>query len=334
MGLASEWLAFQFLRRRHGEVVGETCWISGNRSRFFGGDEGDDSAGYDFCVKTPQAEWLYEVKSSLEDTGEFELTPNEMRIAASVSRRGRRRYRILYVPFVFSPDRWFVLELPNPMGDGTRNRFKQVGRGSVRLQLRAFNRQEDNVLRTCLESRQRVAATVPVRRRAEAIHTGRHQDRLPDQRRSALDPHGGGLRINDRAEGQAREAGLRRARVGCSTRTAGTGACRRSCGHTPTCAALRQRVGGSARPRHRRVHGQGARGRVPWSACGVVRNRRKLRLPGRTGELRSLCRVPIGGPRWVVRSGDSHIGFGMEIASPPRYFRCAETRDSRAQWTH
>ena len=41
------------------------------------------------------------------------------------------------------------------------------------LQLRAFNRQEDNVLRTCLESRQRVAATVPVRRRAEAIHTGR-----------------------------------------------------------------------------------------------------------------------------------------------------------------
>ena len=133
MGLASEWLAFQFLRRRHGEVVGETCWISGNRSSFFGGDEGDDSAGYDFCVKTPQAEWLYEVKSSLEDTGEFELTPNEMRIAASMSRRGRRRYRILYVPFVFSPDRWFVLELPNPMGDGTRNRFKQVGRGSVRF---------------------------------------------------------------------------------------------------------------------------------------------------------------------------------------------------------
>ena len=133
MGLVSEWLAFQFLRRHHGEVVGETCWISGNRSRFFGGDKGDDSAGYDFCVKTPQAEWLYEVKSSLEDTGEFELTPNEMRIAASVSRRGRRRYRILYVPFVFSPDRWFVLKLPNPMGDGTRNRFKQVGRGSVRF---------------------------------------------------------------------------------------------------------------------------------------------------------------------------------------------------------
>ena len=84
MGLASEWLALQFLRRRHGEAADETCWVSRNRARFYGGDEGDDAAGYDFCVKTPRAEWLYEVKSSLEDTREFELTPNEMRVAASV----------------------------------------------------------------------------------------------------------------------------------------------------------------------------------------------------------------------------------------------------------
>ncbi|MCY4074263.1 MAG: DUF3883 domain-containing protein [Acidobacteria bacterium] len=133
MGLASEWLALQYLRRRHGEAVDETCWVSTNRAHFYGGDEGDDSAGYDFCVKTPQAEWLYEVKSSMEDTCEFELTPNEMRVAASVSRRSRRRYRILYVPYVFSPDRWLVSELPNPMGDETRGRFKQVGHGSVRF---------------------------------------------------------------------------------------------------------------------------------------------------------------------------------------------------------
>lgn len=137
MGLASEWLAFQFLRRQHSEAVDETCWVSTNRSHFFGGDEGDDSAGYDFCVKTPQAEWLYEVKSSLENAGEFELTPNEMRVAASIPRYGRRRYRILYVPFVFSPDRWMVLELPNPMGEGTRNRFKQIGRSSVRFRFEA-----------------------------------------------------------------------------------------------------------------------------------------------------------------------------------------------------
>jgi hypothetical protein len=70
MGLAGEWLAYQFLRRRHPEYVDESCWISENRTRFFGGQDGDDSAGHDFLVKTPQADWLYEVKSSLEDSGD------------------------------------------------------------------------------------------------------------------------------------------------------------------------------------------------------------------------------------------------------------------------
>lgn len=131
MGLASEWLVFQYLRRRYCEIVDEACWVSRNRTHYFGGDEGDDTAGYDFCVKTPSTEWLYEVKSSMADAGEFELTPNEMRVAASLPPHGRRQYRILYVPFVFLPDRWMVLELPNPMGEGSRSRFKQVGRGSV-----------------------------------------------------------------------------------------------------------------------------------------------------------------------------------------------------------
>ena len=138
VGLAGEYRAFQFLRRRHSEFVDETCWISENRARFFGGREGDDTAGYDFRVKTPQAEWFYEVKSSQEDTGEFELTANELRVAVSAAKEGRRRYRILYVPFVFSPDQWFVLELPNPMGETTRDRFKEVGRGSVRFRFERY----------------------------------------------------------------------------------------------------------------------------------------------------------------------------------------------------
>ena len=133
MGLASEWLAFQFLRRRHSEFVDEACWVSENRARFCGGDEGNDAAGFDFRVKTTQAEWFYEVKSSLENSGEFELSANELRVASNAWKDGRRRYRILYVPFVFSPDKWCVLELPNPMGESTRNRFREVGRGSVRF---------------------------------------------------------------------------------------------------------------------------------------------------------------------------------------------------------
>ena len=133
MGLASEWLAYWFLHRRHSDFVDETSWISENRAHFFGGDEGNDSAGFDFLVKTPQADWLYEVKSSLENSSEFELTANELRVASGASKNGRRRYRILYVPYVFSPDKWCVLELPNPMGETTRNRFRLVGSGSVRL---------------------------------------------------------------------------------------------------------------------------------------------------------------------------------------------------------
>ena len=133
MGQTSEWLAFQYLCRRHSGYVNETCWISKNRAKFLGGGEGDDTAGYDFLVKTPRANWLYEVKSSLEDSGEFELTANELQVASSALKDGRRRYRILYVPYVFSPEKWYVLELPNPMGVTTRNRYSIIGRGSVRL---------------------------------------------------------------------------------------------------------------------------------------------------------------------------------------------------------
>ncbi len=134
MGLASEWLAYQFLLRgRHGDYVDESCWISKNRTQFFGGDEGNDMAGFDFLVKTSAADWLYEVKSSREDSGEFELTANELHVASGASKDRRQRYRILYVPYVFSPDKWCVLELPNPMGETTHNKFAMVGRGSVRL---------------------------------------------------------------------------------------------------------------------------------------------------------------------------------------------------------
>ena len=133
MGVASEWLAYQFLKRRFPGAVDESSWISENRTNFFGGSEGDDSAGYDFLVQTPTIDWMFEVKSTLEDGCEFELTSNELRVASSASRTGRRRYRILYVPHVFSPEKWCVFELPNPMDKETQAQFSVVGRGSLRL---------------------------------------------------------------------------------------------------------------------------------------------------------------------------------------------------------
>lgn len=90
-------------------------------------------------VKTPKVEWLFEVKSTLEDGQEFELTANELRVASSVAKDASRRYRILYVPYVFSPDKWGVIELPNPMGDKTRNHFSVIGQGALRLR---FQRQD------------------------------------------------------------------------------------------------------------------------------------------------------------------------------------------------
>jgi hypothetical protein len=133
MGVASEWLAYQYLKRRFPDAVDESSWVSENRKKFFGGGEGDDSAGYDFLVQTPTVDWMFEVKSTLEDGCEFELTSNELRVASSASRTGRRRYRILYVPHVFSPENWCVFELPNPMDKETQAQFSVVGRGSLRL---------------------------------------------------------------------------------------------------------------------------------------------------------------------------------------------------------
>jgi len=136
MGVASEWLAYQYLKRRFPDAVDESSWVSENRTKFFGGSEGDDSAGYDFLVQTPTIDWMFEVKSTLEDGCEFELTSNELRVASSASRTGRRRYRILYVPHVFSPEKWCVFELPNPMDKETQAQFSVVGRGSVRLRFK------------------------------------------------------------------------------------------------------------------------------------------------------------------------------------------------------
>ena len=88
---------------------------------------------FDFRVQTVETEWRYEVKSNLDDAFEFEFTQNEMRSAAECAADGSRRYRILYVPYVFDPTRWRVMELPNPMGEQGRRLFKAIGAGATRF---------------------------------------------------------------------------------------------------------------------------------------------------------------------------------------------------------
>lgn len=132
MGMASEWLVWKLLFRRHPKEMSDECWVSSNREKFCTGPAGDDSLGYDFRVVTARHEYLYEVKSALDAGGEFELTARELEVAGSAREDRKRRYRILYVPFVFDPTRWNVMILPNPAGTGTRDQFRVVRSGSVR----------------------------------------------------------------------------------------------------------------------------------------------------------------------------------------------------------
>lgn len=133
MGMASEYLAREYLMQRYSKEMTDRCWVSENRSYFCSdGEMGDDSLGYDFRVVTQRNEWLYEVKSALDEGGEFELTARELEVAGSAAMDRKRRYRILYVPFVFDPSRWRVLSLRNPVGEKTRDRFRVIRTGSVR----------------------------------------------------------------------------------------------------------------------------------------------------------------------------------------------------------
>jgi hypothetical protein len=132
MGIASEWLAREYLRLRHPKEMTDECWKSSNRALFCVGPLGDDSLGYDFRVETARHEYLYEVKSAIDEGGDFELTARELEVAGSASADKKRCYRILYVPFVFDPTRWRVLPLANPVGIATRDRYRVVRAGSVR----------------------------------------------------------------------------------------------------------------------------------------------------------------------------------------------------------
>jgi len=137
MGIASEYLASRFLAEKHKARFNDSCWVSRNRETMMTDADGEDWHGFDFRVRTVETEWRYEVKSSLDESFEFEFTQNEMRVAAECAADGPRKYRILYVPFVFSPDDWRVMELPNPMSEASRQLFRAIGSGATRFKFQA-----------------------------------------------------------------------------------------------------------------------------------------------------------------------------------------------------
>lgn len=140
MGFFSEFLASKYLADKHRERFTEESWVSGNREGLLTNGEGRDGWGFDFRVRTTDAEWRYEVKSSLDDGFEFEFTQNEMRSAGECAANRSRRYRILYVPFVFDPTRWRVMELPSPISEKGQKLFRTIGKGSTRMRFATSSR--------------------------------------------------------------------------------------------------------------------------------------------------------------------------------------------------
>lgn len=126
VGLAGEVVALEWLRSQYDDVT-DASWRSGYRNLLLGGDEGDDSLGYDFEVVSRRHRLFFEVKATTGDTCEFELTESEIR-AAQGPRRGDR-YHVLFVTKVLSSDERALHLLPNPLGTEGVGRYRTVGSG-------------------------------------------------------------------------------------------------------------------------------------------------------------------------------------------------------------
>ena len=93
-----------------------------------GGDEGRDDLGYDFRVPQKRGGFLmFEVKASSQaDDYSFELSEKEIIVARE--NRANKRYRIVFVSNVLSPERRLFV-LPNPQSDEGAGRFRTEQRG-------------------------------------------------------------------------------------------------------------------------------------------------------------------------------------------------------------
>ena len=125
VGLAGEIVAFAWLRRHYLDIT-DVFRRSGYRN-FVVGDEGDDSPGYDFEVLTPRRRLLFEVKASVGNRWEFELTDTEIRAAGGL-RRGDR-YHILFVSSVLNSDERAIHLLPNPFSTDAAGLYRTMGAG-------------------------------------------------------------------------------------------------------------------------------------------------------------------------------------------------------------
>jgi hypothetical protein len=125
IGLVGEVIALEWLRLRYKDNV--VTWRSGYRDKVLGGAEGDDTLGYDIEVMTSASTFLFEVKSSVDDGTDFELSETEVNTARL--HVGRDAYRIVYVRHALDPSRASILLLPNPFTRTGQETYRIVGSG-------------------------------------------------------------------------------------------------------------------------------------------------------------------------------------------------------------
>lgn len=126
VGLAGEVVAYAWLRSQYEDAT-EASWRSGYRNLVLGGHEGDDGLGYDFEVLTPKQRLLFEVKATVGDRCEFELTDGEIRAAQGL--RKSDRYYVLFVTHVLNSDDRAIHVLPNPFIAEAVGLYRTIGSG-------------------------------------------------------------------------------------------------------------------------------------------------------------------------------------------------------------
>lgn len=138
VGYAGEVRALEWIRWKYrlSDDVARAAWVSRYRRTGLAIEDGHDTLGYDFEVTLCSGRRIqYEVKASTHDPQAFDLGSTEVAAAleAGSRRRGVAEYRILYVPFVTNPDKWRIVELPNPLAADTRKQFVELGQTGLKF---------------------------------------------------------------------------------------------------------------------------------------------------------------------------------------------------------
>ncbi|WP_226421869.1 sacsin N-terminal ATP-binding-like domain-containing protein [Vibrio sp. E14] len=131
IGFIGEVLAFEWLKANYSECT-ENSWCSGYRNKALGGNQGDDSLGYDFNIKQKSQEYFFEVKATVEGVGAYnqiEMGETEIRKAQECAGENRKLYRILFITNSNDSAMRKIHVLPNPFShDGIKN-YRTVGTG-------------------------------------------------------------------------------------------------------------------------------------------------------------------------------------------------------------